>query len=61
MGSMPSKPLYLSRTFWFNLVTGALLWSDLIPLPPRWSAVIVAALNIALRIVTNRPVGIFPE
>jgi hypothetical protein len=54
-----AKPVYASKTIWVNLVAcaaGALLnYSDIMPLQPGILMLIVAALNIGLRLVTKRP------
>lgn len=59
-----AKPILLSRTFWLNAVTlglavlAALAGHEWVSANPKWSACIasiVAALNIALRLLTDRP------
>ncbi len=65
-GKMETKSIFSSRTFWFNLLTGA---ADLIGhaagiIPPQYQPYIAAAsalINIGLRWVTTQPVSINPS
>lgn len=57
---MPSKSIFASRTFWFNLLVGA---AQLLPgiadkVPQPWGALVTAIGNIALRYVTTQPVSV---
>jgi hypothetical protein len=59
---MNSKSLWQSKTFWFNCVSALLMlaqWAagqDLIN--PDVAAIAIAVLNIALRIITRKPVHV---
>ena len=53
-----SKSLFTSKLFWFNLLTGAAALVNVIPLPPEYTAVAVAIVNIGLRLVTTTPVHV---
>lgn len=57
------KPLYLSKTLWFNVLTIALtvleMVADLPFLTPEYAQIIlivVAAVNVGLRLLTSQPV-----
>jgi|TARA_R110000744_G_scaffold44234_1_gene98792 hypothetical protein len=52
------KKLYRSKTMWFQLLTIAAAISGAVPLPPDVTAVIVAAINVGLRLVTSESVGV---
>ena len=56
-----SKSLFTSKLFWFNLLTGAAALVDVIPLPPEYTALAVALVNIGLRVVTKTPVHVVPQ
>lgn len=50
-----------SRTFWFNVVTGALIITDQLTgskvISPEVSASIVAIGNVVLRLITTKPIS----
>lgn len=54
------KPLWKSKTFWFNalVAVGSLAQGQPLPevLPPELLAAVVAAVNIALRLTTKEAV-----
>lgn len=54
------KSLWVSRTFWFNLLSALLEVAQLVTqyqlLPPGVSTLIVNLINIGLRVVTTQPV-----
>jgi hypothetical protein len=52
------KPIWKSKTFWFNLLSGAAALSGSIPLKPEHSAIVVSVVNIALRLATTTPAKI---
>ena len=54
------KGLWKSKTFWFNLLTGAAELAQVIPLPPGTVVLITSVINIGLRLVTTEPVTIVP-
>ena len=64
---MESKPIYLSKVFWFNILT-ALAAIAAIPeittiLDPAWLKYIVALNaigNVILRVFTSTPIGPTP-
>lgn len=54
------KPFYLSRTLWFNVLTLAVMAGSGqlgIPIPPNVAIPVVTIANIALRLITNQPIG----
>ena len=53
-----SKSLFLSKIFWFNVLTAGAALLDVIPLPPEYTAVAVGVINVALRFVTSTPVHV---
>ena len=64
--SVQTKPWYQSKTVWFNLLSGVssvlatIVEKDWVAEHPEAIAVIggvVAAINIALRFVTDKPVS----
>jgi hypothetical protein len=55
------KPLLLSKTFWVNLVglVGIVLTGLGVIADPQWvqyQAILLAAVNVALRVVTKQPI-----
>lgn len=52
------KSLFASKTFWFNLLSGLAQFVEVIPLPAEYTAIIVALINIGLRLVTTEPVKV---
>jgi len=52
------KSIFKSKTFWFNILSGAAALSGTIPLKPEHSAIAVAVINIGLRLVTTAPAKI---
>lgn len=48
-----SKSLFQSKVFWFNVLTASAALLQVIPLPPEYTAVIVAVINVGLRLVTD--------
>lgn len=55
---MDSKALLKSKTFWFNILTLAATFADV--LPAKWAIPVSAVVNMGLRLVTNQPVHLFP-
>ena len=53
------KNILASKTFWFNILTGAASALEVLPIPYATEA--LALLNIALRLVTKKPVTILPQ
>ena len=51
-----NKKLWKSKTFWFNLLSGAAALSGALPLKPEHVAIATAVINIGLRIATDKPV-----
>lgn len=69
MTSMPSwidscpsrsimKPLYKSKTFWFNVAAVAVQVSQVAPLSPEAAAAVVGIGNVVLRLLTTQPVTV---
>jgi len=56
-----TKNLLTSRTFWVNLLTLAASLLGVLPVPPEVALIISNVLNIGLRILTGKPVTIFPQ
>ena len=56
---MQPKPIWKSKTFWFNILSGVLevgqVVSGLNIIPPGTIAVAAALINIVLRRITNTP------
>ena len=53
-----NKKLWKSKTFWFNILSGAAALSGVIPLAPEHVAITTAVINIGLRFATDKPVSI---
>lgn len=59
---MESKPIWQSWTFWFNLVSGVILFLQMPEvqamniIPQGWMAAIVAIGNVVLRLKTSTAV-----
>ena len=59
---METKPFYLSKTLWFNLlsivviVAGVLGFGEF-EMDPTVQAAVVAVINLLLRLYTDRPIG----
>lgn len=55
---MKSKSLFVSKTFWLNLLgVGALLVPGL-PLAPATLGIVLGALNVGNRLLTDGPVHV---
>ena len=55
-----SKPLWLSKTFWVNVVTVIAVYSEVnlgIPLDSNTQLVLLALANLGLRKLTNQPIS----
>ena len=57
--TMDSKHLFLSKTFWGNILGLALTIGGL--LPQKWAVPVMAVANIGLRLISNQPVNLFPK
>lgn len=60
---MPSKNLFKSKTFWVNVASIAVAvgsGSFGVSLAPNAATILLAAGNIALRLLTNEPVHVLP-
>ena len=57
----PSKSILKSKTFWWNIVSAAAEYSQLLPLPPGVSVLVANAVNIGLRLITKEPVHVVPK
>ena len=55
--NMNAKSIFLSKTFWLNVIGIGLTWAGQIP-NPEIAMYVLAALNIANRFLTNQPVKI---
>ena len=56
-----TKSLFLSKTFWFNVVTVCIELTGILPIPPGIAGIVVGIGNIALRTITNQAVRVLPE
>ena len=56
-----SKSLFISKTFWFNVLTAAAEIAGIVPLPPGTAVLIVAGINVALRVITKGPVHVLAD
>ena len=56
-----TKSLFLSKTFWFNVVTVCIELTGVLPIPPGIAGMVVGIGNIALRTITNQAVRVLPE
>lgn len=52
------KSIFKSKTFWFNVLGGAISIAQIVP--PKYSMPIMVVSNIGLRMITNQPVSILP-
>ncbi|MEK9722473.1 MAG: hypothetical protein VW405_03165 [Rhodospirillaceae bacterium] len=53
-----SKSLFVSKTFWFNIVTAAVELTGVLPVPQGAATAVVAVGNVVLRLLTNQPAHI---
>ncbi len=53
------KPIWKSKTFWFNALALAVTAAEI--LPPKWAGPVAAIGNIGLRIVSGQPIRLFSE
>ena len=56
--SMDSKHLFMSKTFWANILGLAVTVSGI--LPQKWAAPTMIVANIGLRIISGQPVTLLP-
>lgn len=55
-----SKSLFVSKTFWFNILTAVVDLTGVLPLPQGVATTIASVGNIAIRTITSDPVHIVP-
>jgi hypothetical protein len=53
---MEAKNILKSKTFWLNLLGGAISIGASGIIPPKYSMPVMAAANIGVRLITNQPV-----
>ena len=58
---MRSKSLFISKTFWLNLLGIAAMALPGVPLAPETLAYVMAGLNIAVRVLTNGPAHVIKD
>jgi hypothetical protein len=51
-----SKSLFASKTLWINVLMVANQLVGAVPIPPEYAAVLIALVNLGLRLVTTQPV-----
>jgi len=51
-----SKSLFASKTLWVNVLMVANQIVGAVPLQPEYAAVLIALVNLGLRMVTTQPV-----
>ena len=51
-----SKSLFTSKTFWINALMVANQVVGAVPMPPEYAAIVIAVVNLGLRLVTTQPV-----
>lgn len=56
-----SKSIFKSKTFWWNVLSAAAEYSQILPLPPGVAVLIANGINIALRLITKEPVHVVPQ
>ena len=54
---MDTKSLFLSKTFWLNVLGLAVTLGNV--LPQKWAVPLLAVANIGMRLITNQPAGLF--
>ena len=52
------KSIFASKTFWLNLLGGAVAVAQVIP--PKYSVPTLAVANIGMRLITNQVTYILP-
>lgn len=52
------KSLFKSKLFWFNILTAAEGFADVLPIPLECKLYTAALINIGLRVVTTSPVQV---
>ena len=55
--AMDTKSLFLSKTFWLNVLGLAVTLGNV--LPQKWAVPVLAVANIGMRLITNQPAGLF--
>ena len=60
-GADMSKSLFMSKVFWFNVLTAASELTGVLPLPAGTLTIIATVVNVGLRFVTNAPVHVLPS
>ena len=55
--TMDTKSLFLSKTFWLNVLGLAVTLGNV--LPQKWAVPVLAVANIGMRLITNQPAGLF--
>ena len=58
---MRTKSLFVSKTFWLNVIGIAAMVLPGVPIPPATLGYILAGLNIANRVLTTGPVHVLDD
>ena len=58
---MKSKSLFVSKTFWLNMLGIAAMVLPGVPIDPGTLAYMLAGLNIATRVITKGPVHVLTD
>lgn len=53
-----SKSLWVSKVFWFNVLTAGASLAEVIPVPPKYAGLAIGVINVLLRLVTSTPVHV---
>ena len=54
------KSIFASKTFWLNVLGGAISIAASGVIPPKYSMPTMAVANIGMRLITSQPVTVLP-
>ena len=55
-----TKSLWVSKVFWFNVLTAAAELAQVLPIPAGTALLVTNAINIGLRLITDKGVTVIP-
>ena len=58
---MKSKNLFVSKTFWLNVIGIGLMVVPGVPLDPQVAGYVLGGLNIAMRLITQGPAHVVKD